>query len=907
MFMKLFVVLSFVLFISLQSLGQLNDDFSDGDFTANPSWIGQDSLFKVNISGELQLNDTASIANEAYLVSNTGALNFSDTISWGFRLKLLFSNPSTANQPRFYLTSDNYDLNNSLNGYYIAIGETGSGDKINLFRQDGTNSTLICSGVNIHSNNINLKIKVVRDPSGNWDIVSDTSLTGSNFVFEASGFDASHLTSNYCGVYCKYTSSRSTKFIFDDISLTGNVFLDTTAPYVSSIGFSCNNTLELVYSEPVSSSAEVLQNYIISGANVSPSSISIINNTYRLSFLNSFYGGDTLSLNISNVSDLFGNILNDTFNVFIPDSASNLILSENFCDGDFLFNPAWSGSDDLFLINQSGALQLNDTGAINGQAYLVHNTGLLDFSDSLIWNFRFNLLFNNPSSGNQPRFYLTSDNNDLSNSLNGYYITIGETGSNDKIKLYRQDGLSTTEVCSGINTYSNNININIKVTRDIGGNWLVESDSLLNGNNYNYEAGGTDTMHTFSLFSGPYCKYTSSYSQNYIFDDIIIIGDTILDNNPPYIDRAKVTGNNLLNLSYSEPVNYLAEQISSYFLQNTSDQPLTVTIVDGEYQLQFNAPFNGSDTLALVVSNIEDLSANVLNDTVYILVPDTAEFGELLFNEILFDPIPDGGEYIEIYNNSEKIFDLENYWLAKLNEDKDSLVSFEIIDVSSIILPSELLLFTKYPVVTYQDYFNSDPSRFIELSGLSKTYFTNGAETIYLLDPDSNIIDQLQYNEDMHFEIIDDPSGVSLEKINPQANSMDPMQWHSASENSGWGSPGLMNSQNYSSNNNSSIFKVETAVFSPDNDGFQDIALFSYNLETQGFVGSIFIYDNMGRLIKIILNNELLGNQGTATWDGANEQGLKAGVGIYMVYFECFNSTGTVLYNRSAITLKTRF
>ena len=256
----------------------------------------------------------------------------------------------------------------------------------------------------------------------------------------------------------------------------------------------------------------------------------------------------------------------------------------------------------------------------------------------------------------------------------------------------------------------------------------------------------------------------------------------------------------------------MAEQVSSYFLQNVSDQPLTVTIVDGEYQLQFNAPFNGSDTLALVVSNIEDLSANVLNDTIYILVPDTAQFGELLFNEILFDPIPDGGEYVEIYNNSEKIFDLENYWLAKLNEDKDSLVSFEIIDVSSIILPSELLLFTKYPLVTYQDYFNSNPSRFIELSGLSKTYFTNGAETIYLLDPDSNIIDQLQYNEDMHFEIIDDPSGVSLEKINPKANSMDPMQWHSASENSGWGSPGLMNSQNYSSNNSSCLLYTSDAA-----------------------------------------------------------------------------------------------
>ena len=88
MFMKLFVVLSFVLFTSIQSIGQLNDNFSDGDFTSNPAWIGQDSLFKVNSTGELQLNDTASITNEAFLVNNTGALNFSDTLSWDFRLNL---------------------------------------------------------------------------------------------------------------------------------------------------------------------------------------------------------------------------------------------------------------------------------------------------------------------------------------------------------------------------------------------------------------------------------------------------------------------------------------------------------------------------------------------------------------------------------------------------------------------------------------------------------------------------------------------------------------------------------------------------------------------------------------------------------------------------------------------------
>ena len=148
------------LYVSLHA--QLNDDFSDGDFTNNPIWIGQDSLFSVNSSFELQLNDTGNVANEAYLVTNTGVINFKDSTTWDFRIKLLFSNPSNGNQPRFYLMSNSDNLLSSLYGYYIAIGETGANDKIKLYRQDGSNNIEICSGINIHSDDINVKIRVSR-------------------------------------------------------------------------------------------------------------------------------------------------------------------------------------------------------------------------------------------------------------------------------------------------------------------------------------------------------------------------------------------------------------------------------------------------------------------------------------------------------------------------------------------------------------------------------------------------------------------------------------------------------------------------------------------------------------------------------------------------------------------------
>ena len=72
-------------------------------------------------------------------------------------------------------------------------------------------------------------------------------------------------------------------------------------------------------------------------------------------------------------------------------------------------------------------------------------------------------------------------------------------------------------------------------------------------------------------------------------------------------------------------------------------------------------------------------------------------------------------------------------------------------------------------------------------------------------------------------------------------------------------------------------------------------------------IGNASVFDIRGRLIKKILSNELLPSQGQFTWDGINLHGQKSPVGIYLIYFECFNTEGKILKLKSTITLKTRF
>ena len=44
--------------------------------------------------------------------------------------------------------------------------------------------------------------------------------------------------------------------------------------------------------------------------------------------------------------------------------------------------------------------------------------------------------------------------------------------------------------------------------------------------------------------------------------------------------------------------------------------------------------------------------------------------------------------------------------------------------------------------------------------------------TVFLLNADSIILDQFSYSDDLHFELINDPEGVSLERV--LLNSINP-------------------------------------------------------------------------------------------------------------------------------------
>ena len=572
-------------------------------------------------------------------------------------------------------------------------------------------------------------------------------------------------------------------------------------------------------------------------------------------------------------------------------------LYDDFSDGDFTINPTWIGDTMNFQINNDGMLQSNGSTSSADTLVLAASNFIMN---NVEWRFFMKLDFNPTSSTNYVKIYLVSDSPELKSSLNGYFLRIGETGQSDTLELFRQSGNSVTKILTGLTAFKSTTQASIKVTLDTSGNWSLYVDPN-GGTNYIYEGSAIDNVHVSTAYFGVYCKYsTTSRFNQYFFDDFniaYIIPDTI----PPYINNALIIGNNKIELEFSEPLTNSAEDVNNYYLNSINNNPFSVNINSSKYELTFNNIFIANDTLKLNISNISDLSNNLHDTLINLVVPDTARKGDLLINELLFDPLTGCEDFVEIYNTTNSSFDLNQFLIGDYDNGVGNL---KLIDQHFIIGPKEYAVLTEDTMVVINDYPSNNNEAFIQTDLPS---FPNDSATVYILSPDSNIIDGFSYNDDMHFELINDPEGVSLEKIDPYGESSNVMLWHSASENSGWGTPGKMNSQNYNTEMRSSVFEVQTKVFSPDNDGVEDIALFNYNLSSPGFVGSVHIYDNLGRLIKRVLNNELLGNSGILSWDGTNELGQKAAVGIYMVYFEYFNSSGDVFSQKSAVTLKTRF
>jgi hypothetical protein len=287
-------------------------------------------------------------------------------------------------------------------------------------------------------------------------------------------------------------------------------------------------------------------------------------------------------------------------------------------------------------------------------------------------------------------------------------------------------------------------------------------------------------------------------------------------------------------------------------------------------------------------------------------IPQKIDKNDLVINEILFNPVSGGYDFVELYNRTNKILDLKNLKLLEANP-ADSLVYTDNVIITAesfLVLPDEYVVLSENIQNISDQYFVPHLSNLLQVNGMPNYDDNDGIIELYqtLLT-----IDKLSYSHNWHFALLDIEDGVSLERIDYNQATQQESNWHSAAKTVGFATPTYQNSEFIGNSNQDNVITIDPLVFTPDEDGNNDVAGINFKFDQPGYMLSIRIYDANGRLTKSLVNNELVAIEGRYTWDGTNDNREKARIGVYIAHTEIFDLSGKVKHYKSKIILASKF
>lgn len=573
-------------------------------------------------------------------------------------------------------------------------------------------------------------------------------------------------------------------------------------------------------------------------------------------------------------------------------------INDNFGDGDFTNNPTWVDVNNHFKINEDLLLQLDAPDGGSSFIYTENNLG-----DSIRWS-SYCLMDFAPSGSNILRVILAADDFDAF-ANNSLYFEIGETGSEDALNLYETRDGNTTLLASGTMGALGNDPAEFKFILEKSAEdlWTLIVDYGQSGNQLEWEMVMDIPWLSQSVMFGYYMEYTSTRIDKFFFDDVLV-EELLPDSEPPTITSVRSLSSSQIEVRFSEPmdVTTLAD-LSNYNISPDLGNPTSVDFDvnnTGLCFLNFNPALSSGINYTLSITGVNDVAGNsVVEDQFELRLLAAAGAGDIVVNEILFNPTTGGFDYVEIYNNSDKFIDLSTLTIANIQKD-----SYKPLEVTGEILPGEYYVVMEEPEWLEDNYTVQDPERIL-VSDIPLFNDSDGNVAILSLQENGQTItvDSVDYFEEWHYVLLDDEEGVSLERLSFSGDSNDPSNWHSASGSIGFGTPGYKNSQFLADSDLENVIELDQTVFSPNQDGDGDQLIMRYQLDKNGYLATIKIYNDRGFLVKEIEDNTLIGTEGFLTWDGTKNDSQNASVGIYLIGYELFHPDGDVFSGKLSCVL----
>ena len=805
-YLSIFLFLLFC-FIKNISQAQFADDFSDGDFSTNPTWSGDNSKFEIDPNMMLHLTAPA-VANDAVLVTPSSAIN---DATWEFYVKLGF-NPSSNSYADVYLVADQQDLRNKVNGYFVRIGNTT--DEISLYRQSGDLSqiTKIIDGTDnrVNQNTSEILIKVTRDATGNWKLDSDVDLKG-EWALEGDTLDNTHVYTQYFGIRCQYAQSYSDKFYFDDFSISGTPYVDNTKPTIDTLLVTGDNSLVVSFSEPVGKNlAETLTNYQLGTYNQNPTTASLVVDTaVILTFPQSFPVDDSLTLNVKNIEDIAGNILDPVsldfvyhppYHAVFRDVVINEIMADpnptvDLPDAEFveLFNTT---DQSINLINWqltgAGNGTLADIPLLPGEFAILTSPGDASRFTGKVISWGSGSLLN----GGEPLVLKDS----TGQTIDSVFYQTDWYGQNDKMNGgWSLEQINPFTSCSDFNNWAASTDVQggtpgyqnaifstlpdekapkilsiratspnaIEIQAD---EWLapnVSQEATFKLDNNSTVANATLNPSRTQIALIPTEALSSQqYHQLEIKNMADCEGNPLdstisfyFDDTPPVIDSILPLSTKRIQIFTSESLDVQSSgEKANFILNGTSIPDNIIWLNDTTLVLSFDEPVQTGGNASLDYSGLTDTLGNEQSpqnfDFVFNL-PNQPGFNQLLITEIMADPSPPiqlpDGEYLELYNPT----------------DHDFLLVDAILQIGrdSILLDDVMINAGEYIVLCTNSLVN-DFSQYGHTFGVNHwPSLKNNGDTLVILNNAGEMIFSVAYSKDWIRDADKSDGGWSLEMI----------------------------------------------------------------------------------------------------------------------------------------------
>ncbi len=838
----------------------VNENFED---TLNHNWQGGDQWTESTIS---PINGLKSLQHKQS--SNSGAsilsipANFPSIgekpIEWNFILRNGNWNPSSDNYFYFALMADTSVLtSDSISGYFVGINPSLGSNSLILWRSDkGVRTALINPSFSWGADD-EVIVKVGLTPKGEWKLWYTTK-DNPYPILGGVCKSFTHSAMGWSGLVFNYTPSRAGQLWFDDLSICSSDY----PPVIFSTKAFNLNTVSVQFSKEINpADASKKANYTIEDENRNEINIisatksiykpkEVILKTDKLPF-------GKLKLKVNGVKGLNGASIRDSiyFGLGQQGTFGRLVINE------ILANPVSSKGfpqyEYIELYNPSA-----DTISLKGWKLYLNSYSLNLPADSIL-----------------PRQYAILCSTSAVIPMSVYGKVIGVTSfpallnNGMTLKLIDSGGSLISLVSYSDSWYDDE--------QKKEGGWSLEKidfQNLMEGKN-NWRA-------SVSSQGGTPCSINS-------------VATTNPDITSPRLLSFEVVSDSKILLQFSEPMDSLMlTYTNSYNIENEIGNPSNATLVGDGYSkvmLELQESISTDNLYNLCFSeNLTDFSGNhFVGDCIPFTLPQTPAWNDIVINEMLFNPNVGGVDFVEIYNRSNKTFDLSKISLSNRNSTTNKLDQvYSVTDTAKLLFPQSYAVVTTNPTLVKMFYHTENDKAFVTASSMAA--FNNDEGYVVLLNKDLEVVDEFHYFEGLHSKLLNDYKGVSLERINPELESSSSSTWHSAAQTIGFATPTYKNSQWVEPSKKDDEFVLTPEIFSPDGDGKDDYLLISFKLPNEGSVANIRIFDSGGREIKRLVSNLLVGTEGTITWDGLDNKNQRLPIGIYIVYIEYFNPNGEV-------------